>query len=184
MAVYQLNEHRPSLAADVWVAESAEVIGRVTLNEGASVWFGAVLRGDSDEIIVGTGSNVQDHAVLHCDPGVPLHIGARVTVGHRAVLHGCTIGDGVLVGIGAVVLNRAVIGEGCVIGAGALVTEGKVFAPYSLIIGSPAQAVKTLTPEQAHQFQRGAAHYRDNAQLYRYGLKKLDLPSTEHVEPF
>jgi len=173
MALYELDGMAPQIPASAWVAESAQVMGQVTLGEGASVWFGAVLRGDSDRITVGAGSNVQDASVLHVDSGVPLVVGERVTIGHKVVLHGCTIGDESLIGIGAVVLNGAKIGRNCLVGAGALVTEGKEFPDGSMIIGSPAKAVRQLTPEQIEGLRRSAAHYVENARRYRAGLKKL-----------
>jgi len=173
MALYQLDEHVPQLAEGAWVADSAQVIGRVTLEADASVWFGTVLRGDTERLRLGRGSNIQDGSVCHADPGYPLEIGENVTVGHLVMLHGCTIGDGTLIGIQAVVLNGARIGKHCLVGAGALVTEGKEFPDGSLIIGSPAKAVRLLTPEQIEGLQRTARHYVDNARRYRAGLRKL-----------
>ncbi len=173
MALYELDGMAPQIPASAWVADSAQVMGQVTLGEGASVWFGAVLRGDSDRITVGAGSNVQDASVLHADYGFPLVVGERVTVGHQVMLHGCTIGDESLIGIGAVVLNGAKIGKNCLVGAGALVTEGKEFPDGSMIIGSPAKVVRQLTPEQIEGLRRSAAHYVENARRYRAGLKKL-----------
>ena len=173
MAVYQLGEHRPELGEAVWVADSAQVIGRVTLGERVSVWFNAVLRGDSDTLTIGSGSNIQDGSVLHVDAGYPLHIGKGVTVGHNVMLHGCTVGDGSLIGIGAVILNEAVIGKNCLVGAGALVTEGKVFPDGSMILGSPAKVVRALTPEQIEGLQRIAQGYVRNAERFRRGLKKI-----------
>ena len=174
MALYELDGVAPQVPASAWVADSAQVMGQVTLGEDSSVWFGAVIRGDTETITVGAGSNVQDTAVLHADLGFPLVVGERVTVGHQVMLHGCTIGDESLIGIGAVVLNGAQIGKHCLVGAGALVTEGKVFPDGSMIIGSPAKAVRQLTPEQIEGLRRSAAHYVDNARRYRAGLKKLD----------
>jgi len=156
------------------VADSAQVMGRVTLAEDSSVWFGTVIRGDTETITVGRGSNIQDASVLHADVGCPLVIGERVTVGHQVVLHGCTIGDESLIGIGAVILNGAKIGRHCLVGARALVTEGKEFPDGSMILGSPAQVVRTLTPEQIEGLRRSARHYMDNARRYRAGFKKLD----------
>ena len=173
MAIYQLDDDIPRIADSAWVADSAQVIGRVELQEGANVWFGAVLRGDNDWITVGRGSNVQDGSVLHTDPGCPLVIGQDVTVGHQVTLHGCVIGDGSLIGIQAVVLNNAKIGRNCLVGAGALVTEGKEFPDGSLIMGSPAKAVRQLSPEQFERVRQGAAHYAEKAVRYRKGLKKL-----------
>ena len=138
MPIYQLNDKVPDIAETAWVADTAQIIGDVRLGAGASVWFNTVLRGDNDPITIGAGSNIQDGSVLHTDEGVPLNIGCNVTVGHMAMLHGCTVGDESLIGIGAVILNGAVIGRNCIVGAGALVTEGKAFPDGSLIIGSPA----------------------------------------------
>ncbi len=173
MALYQLDDARPVLHDSAWVADSAQVIGNVTLGEGASVWFGVVARGDTDMLTIGRGSNIQDNSVLHADPGVPLVIGDNVTVGHQVMLHGCTIGDGTLIGIGAIVLNNARIGRNCIVGAGALVTEGKEFPDGTMILGSPAKAVKQLSNEQIAGLKLTAEHYVENAQRYRSGLKKI-----------
>ncbi len=173
MAIYELDDDIPRIADTAWVADSAQVIGRVELKEGASVWFGAVLRGDNEWITVGRGSNVQDGSVLHTDIGCPLVIGEDVTVGHQVTLHGCTIGDGSLIGIQAVVLNNAKIGRNCLVGAGALVTEGKEFPDGSLIMGSPAKVVKQLTPEQFARVKQGAEHYAEKAARYRQGLRRI-----------
>jgi carbonic anhydrase/acetyltransferase-like protein (isoleucine patch superfamily) len=173
MAIYELDGRTPSIAESAWVADSAQVMGDVTLGEGASVWFGAIARGDSDRIVVGAGSNIQDGSVLHADDGLPLVVGERVTVGHQVMLHGCTIGDGSLIGIGAIVLNGVKIGKHCLVGAGSLVTEGKEFPDGSMIIGSPARVVRQLTPEQIEGLRNSAQHYMDNAQWYRKGLKKI-----------
>ena len=173
MAIYELDGVAPQVADSAWVADSAQVMGAVTLAEGSSVWFGAVIRGDTETITLGAGSNIQDASVLHADHGFPLVIGERVTVGHQVMLHGCTIGDESLIGIGAVVLNGARIGKHCLVGAGALVTEGKTFPDGSMIIGSPAKAVRQLTPEQIEGLNRSAQHYTENADRYRKGLKKL-----------
>lgn len=174
MAIYELDGIAPRVAASAWVAESAEVIGNVVLAEDASVWPGTVIRGDGEEAItVGQGSNIQDASVLHADLGQPLTVGRGVTVGHQVMLHGCTIGDESLIGIGAIVLNGAKIGRNCLVGAGALVTEGKEFPDGSMIIGSPARAVRQLTPEQIDGLRRSAQHYVDNARRFRRGLKKL-----------
>ena len=173
MAVYQLDQDSPRIAASAWVADSAQVIGNVVLHEDASIWFGAILRGDTETLTVGRGSNVQDGSVLHADTGYPVTLGEHVTVGHQVMLHGCTVGDGSLIGIQAVVLNGAKIGRGCLVGAGALVTEGKEFADGSLIIGSPARAVRPLRPEEIAGLKRSAAHYVENAKRFRAGLKKI-----------
>lgn len=173
MALYQLDGVAPSVAPSAWIADSAQVMGRVALEENSSVWFGAVIRGDTDTIRVGRGSNIQDGSVLHADEGRPLDIGENVTVGHKVMLHGCTVGDGSLIGIGAVVLNGAKIGKGCIVGAGALVTEGKEFADGSMIIGSPAKAVRMLTPEQQQGLRLSAEHYVLNAARFRAGLQQI-----------
>ena len=173
MAIYQLGDDAPRLAVTAWVADSAQVIGRVSLAEGVSVWFGAVLRGDNEWVTLGARSNVQEGAVLHTDMGFPLTLGDDVTVGHQAMLHGCSVGDGSLIGIQAVVLNGARIGKNCLVGAGAVVTEGKEFPDNSLILGSPAKAVRELTPEQAARIKLSSLHYVDNAERYRAQLKKI-----------
>ncbi len=175
MAIYELNNIRPTIAASAWIAESATVIGNVHIAEGASVWPGVVIRGDLETpIIIGKNSNVQDNSVLHSDEGLPLVIGEGVTVGHLVMLHGCTIGDHSLIGIGAIVLNNAKIGKHCLVGASALVTEGKEFADGSMIIGSPAKAVKELSIEQQEKLKLSAAHYTANAQRFATGLKRVD----------
>ncbi|HOF52225.1 MAG TPA: gamma carbonic anhydrase family protein [Rhodoferax sp.] len=173
MAIYELDTIAPRLADSAWVADSAQVMGNVELGEDASVWFGAVIRGDTEVIRIGQRSNIQDGSVLHADIGKPLTIGDDVTVGHKVMLHGCTIGDGSLVGIGAVVLNGARIGKGCIVGAGSLVTEGKEFPDGSMIMGSPAKVVRTLTPEQQQGLVMSAVHYVDNARRFKVGLHKL-----------
>ena len=173
MAIYAIDGVAPHIAATAWVADSAQVMGQVELGEGASVWFGAVVRGDTDRITIGAGSNIQDASVLHADAGQPLLVGERVTVGHQVVLHGCTIGDESLIGIGAVVLNGAKIGKNCLVGAGALVTEGKDFPDGSMILGSPAKAVRQLTPAQIEGLRQSARHYTDNARRFRDGLQKI-----------
>ena len=173
MAIYALDGVAPQVSASAWVADSAQVIGRVALAQDASVWFGVVIRGDTETISVGKGSNIQDMSVLHADVGSPLTVGEGVTVGHKVMLHGCTIGDNSLIGIGAVVLNGAKIGKNCLVGAGSLVTEGKEFADGSLIVGSPARVVRQLSPEQIEGLRLSAQHYVNNANLYRTSLKKL-----------
>ena len=173
MAIFELNGIAPQLAEGAWVAESAEVIGKVELHQNANIWPKVVIRGDNDLIQIGEGSNVQDASVLHTDPGYELIIGKNVTVGHQVMLHGCHIGDGSLIGIGAVVLNGAKIGKHCLVGAGALVTEGKEFPDGSMIIGSPAKAVKTLSPEQIAGIGEIAGRYVKNAQRYIKTLKKI-----------
>ncbi|MBL8308390.1 MAG: gamma carbonic anhydrase family protein [Rubrivivax sp.] len=174
MAIYQLGDDAPRIAPTAWVADSAQVIGRVALGEGASVWYGAVLRGDNEWITLGARSNVQECSVLHTDIGFPLTLGEDVTVGHQVTLHGCTVGDGALIGIQAVVLNGAKIGRGCLVGAGAVVTEGKAFPDHSLILGAPAKVVREISPEQLARLKLGAAHYVANAERHRTQLLRLD----------
>lgn len=173
MAIYELDGVAPRMADSAWVADSAQVMGNVVLGENSSVWFGAVLRGDTETITLGEGSNIQDGSVMHADVGFPLSVGKHVTVGHQVMLHGCTIGDESLIGIGATVLNGAKIGRNCLVGAGSLVTEGKEFPDGSMIIGSPAKVVRSLTPEQIEGLRRSAGHYIENAARYRQGLKKI-----------
>lgn len=173
MAIYELDGVAPQLADSAWVADSAQVMGNVRLEDEASVWFGAVVRGDCESIAIGAGSNVQDASVLHADFGQPLVIGRHVTIGHQVMLHGCTIGDESLIGIGAVVLNGARIGRNCLVGAGALVTEGKEFPDGSMILGSPAKAVRQLTPEQMAAIRQSAQHYIDNARRFRATLRQI-----------
>lgn len=173
MPLYAIEGKQPVIGTDVWVAPSADVIGDAHLGNEASVWFGAVIRADNTPIIVGTRSNIQESAMLHSDPGAPLTIGADCTIGHHAVLHGCTIGDDVLIGMGATVLNRAVIGAGCIVGAGALITEGKSFEPNSLIVGSPARAVRTLDEKSAAMLKASAQHYVEKSKVYAAGLTRV-----------
>lgn len=173
MAIYELDGISPELGDGAWVADSAEVIGRVYLGKNTNVWPQVVIRGDNEPIRIGAGTNIQDAAVLHSDFGSPLTLGENVSIGHQAMVHGCTIGDGSLIGINAIVLNGAKIGKNCLVGAGALVTEGKEFPDGSLIIGSPAKAVKSLSPEQIAEIDRISSHYVENAKRYRNGLKKI-----------
>ena len=173
MSIYELDLVAPRVATSAWIADSAQVMGNVELAEDSSIWFGAILRGDTETITIGRGSNIQDGSVLHADIGKPLTVGEDVTVGHQVMLHGCTIGDGSLIGIGAVVLNGAKIGKGCIVGAGALVTEGKEFADGSMIIGSPAKAVRELSAEQQDALRMSAVHYVENARRFKSGLKKI-----------
>ena len=173
MAKYELDGVVPYVAESAWVADSAQVIGSVNLAANSSVWFGAILRGDNDPINVGEGSNIQDGSVLHTDKGKPLDIGRHVTIGHNVILHGCTIGDESLIGMGAIVLNGAKIGKHCLVGAGALVTENKEFPDGSLIVGNPAKVVRTLTEEQIAGLKRSAEGYMANAKRFKSGLRKL-----------
>jgi carbonic anhydrase/acetyltransferase-like protein (isoleucine patch superfamily) len=173
MAIYELDGRVPKLRPGAWVSDSAQVIGEVELGENASVWFGVVIRGDTETIRIGRNSNIQDLSVLHADLGMPLTIGDEVTVGHQVMLHGCTIGDGTLIGIQAVVLNGAVIGRNCLVGAGSIVTEGKTFPDNSLILGSPARVVKTLDAAAVDKQSKICADYVCNAQRFARGLKKI-----------
>lgn len=173
MALYELDGVAPQLATGAWVADSAEVIGNVRLDENASIWFGAVLRGDNETMTIGRNSNVQDMSMLHSDPGSPLTIGENVTIGHQVMLHGCTIGDNSLIGIQAVVLNNAKIGRNSIVGAGSVVTEGKEFPDNSLIFGSPAKVMRTISDEDAARLRHGSEHYVNNAVRYAKGLKKI-----------
>lgn len=176
MGIFALGDVSPTLPANgrYYVAESAVVAGDVELREDASVWFGSVLRGDNERITIGARSNVQDGCVLHTDPGFPLVIGEDSSIGHGAIVHGCTIGDGTLIGMGATILNGAKIGNHCLVGAGALVTEGKEFPDFSMIIGAPARAVKTLGPEFEVRQLGGAARYVANSRRFRDELKRID----------
>ena len=169
--IYTLGERRVEMRGDCYVADNAAVIGSVVLGHEASVWFNSVVRGDNDVITIGDGTNIQDSAVLHVDEGFPLTLGTNVSVGHHAMLHGCTVEDGALVGINAVVLNSAVIGRGSLVGAGALVAEGKVIPERSLVVGSPGRIVRTLTEEDAAGIERIARHYVEKAKWYREQLR-------------
>ena len=174
MAQFELDGIAPTLADDsVWIAPNATVIGDVQLAGHSSVWFGVVIRCDNEPIQIGERSNVQDNSVLHSDPGHPLNIGKGVTVGHKAMLHGCTIGDNSLVGIGATILNGAIIGENCIIGAHALITEGKVIPDNSMVVGAPGRVVKTLGEPQIAMLKGSAEVYVQNAKRFRAGLKKV-----------
>lgn len=173
MAIYQFGEDAPRIAPTAWVAESAQLVGRVELAEGASVWYGCVLRGDNEWIRIGARSNVQDATVMHTDMGYPLDIGEDVTVGHQVMLHGCTVGDGTLIGMQAIVLNGARIGRHCLVAAGAVVTEGKVFEDGWLIIGAPAKAVRLLDEAQLERARSAATHYVDNAQRHRTMVRRI-----------
>ena len=171
--IHRLADRIPDISPDSWVAPSADVIGTVRLAAGASVWFNAVLRGDNDWIEIGEGSNVQDGSVLHTDPGLPLVVGAGVTIGHKALLHACTVGDGSLVGNGAIVLDGAVIGRGCIVAAGALVPPGRKVPDGMLVMGSPAQVVRELGEQDRTRIRRGSEVYRQRMALYREALKPL-----------
>jgi carbonic anhydrase/acetyltransferase-like protein (isoleucine patch superfamily) len=176
MAIYALGEHTPELPdpGEFWIAPDAHVMGRIRLRAGVGIWFGAVLRGDNELIEIGAGSNVQEGAMLHTDMGSPLTVGADVTIGHHAILHGCTVGDGSLIGMGATILNGASIGSGCLVGANALVTEGKSFPDGSLIVGSPAKAVRALDAEAVLRLHASAKGYVANWKRFSSGLRRLD----------
>ena len=173
MALYELDGVAPQLGDGAWVADSAQVIGNVVLGENASVWFGVVLRGDTDKLTIGRNTNIQDLSMLHADAGVPLTIGDNVTIGHQVMLHGCTVGDNTLIGIQAVVLNNARIGRNSIVGAGSVVTEGKEFPDNSLILGSPAKVVRTLDDAAAAKLRQSAEHYVENGRRFAKGLKKI-----------
>ncbi|MGA2637410.1 gamma carbonic anhydrase family protein [Methylocella sp.] len=175
MPLYALDGVRPELPAGnrFWIAPDAQVIGKVRLGVDASVWFGVVLRGDNEEIFIGPGSNVQDNSVLHTDPGFPVWIGENCTIGHRAILHGCTIGDNSLIGMGATLLNGARIGRNCLVGANALVTEGKSFPDNSLIVGSPAKVLRELDESAAARLAESAVRYAANWRRYAKGLVEI-----------
>jgi len=175
MTLYALDGVRPTLpdGGDAYVAPGARVIGNVTLGAEASVWFNAVLRGDNEPVTVGRGSNIQDGCICHTDPGFPLTIGEDVTVGHNAILHGCTIGDGTLVGMGAVILNGAKVGRGCLIGANALITEGKMIPDGSMVVGQPAKVLREVDERLAAELRRAAEAYRKRRRQYRAGLAEL-----------
>ncbi len=173
MAVYQLEDDVPDIHASAWVADSAQVMGRVILAENASVWYGAVLRGDNETISIGCDSNVQDGSVLHTDAGQPLVIGDGVTIGHQVMLHGCTIGDGSLVGIQCVIMNGARIGRHCIVGAGSVVTEGKQFPDNVLILGAPAKVVRELTVDQIARLKLNAEHYVAQQRRHASRLKRI-----------
>ncbi len=173
MPLYRLGDVQPQLAKGAWAAPSADLVGDVRLGSRASVWFGAVIRADNTPIIVGEDSNIQDGSVCHSDEDFPLVIGARVTVGHQAILHGCTIADDCLIGMGARILNGAVIESECIVGAGALVTEGKSFARGSLIVGAPARLVRQLTDGERQMLRASAAHYAEKATRYAEQLREV-----------
>ena len=176
MPVYAIGDRKPILPAEgeYWIAPNAEVMGNVKLEKNASVWFGAVLRGDNELITIGENSNVQDGSVLHTDPGSPLTIERDVTIGHLVMLHGCTIGAGSLVGIGSIILNNAKIGKGCLIGANTLIAEGKEIPDYSMVLGSPGKIVRTLEKEMSEALRLSADHYVENWKKYAAGLKRID----------
>lgn len=167
MTLYALADDAPQLHADTWVAPDANLIGKVVLEEGASVWFGATLRADHEEIRIRAGSNVQENTVMHVDKGYPISVGENCTIGHKVMLHGCTIGDGSLIGMGATVLNGAKIGKNCLIGAGALITEGKEIPDGSLVMGAPGKVVRELDEQGVQMLQASALHYQENMRRFR-----------------
>lgn len=173
MGVYELDGVRPKIGEGVWIAPGATVLGRVTLGRNVSVWFGAVLRGDVEDIVIGDDTNIQDGTVIHADPGKPTILGKGITVGHQAMLHGCQIGDYSLVGIGATILNGAKIGKNCLIGAHALITEGKEIPDNSMVLGSPGKVVKTLEEGMGDIFKASADHYVANAKRFAEGLREI-----------
>ena len=173
MPLVRLGDKQPQIGKNAWVAPNATVIGDVHLGANASIWWNATLRGDNDPIYIGDNSNIQDGSVLHTDEGIPMLIGADVTVGHLVMLHGCTVGDGSLIGIGSVILNRAVIGKGCVVGANTLIPEGKVFPDHVLIVGSPGKVVRELSADDVIHLKHAAAHYVANARRYKDTLNPL-----------
>jgi carbonic anhydrase/acetyltransferase-like protein (isoleucine patch superfamily) len=174
MPLYAIDGFSPTVPATSWVAPSADLVGDVQLGAGVGIWFGAVIRADNTPIVVGDRTNIQEGAMLHSDPGSPLTLGEDCTIGHHAILHGCTLGNRVLVGMGATILNDAVIPDDCLIGAGALVTEGKSFPPGSLIIGSPAKAVRILSPEMREGLKRSAAGYVERQARFATNLRRVD----------
>jgi carbonic anhydrase/acetyltransferase-like protein (isoleucine patch superfamily) len=188
MPIYALGEKRPVLADSVWIAPNAIVIGDVRLGANVSLWWNTVLRGDNDPITIGAGTNVQDGSVLHTDEGVALTLGTNVTIGHLAMIHGCTVGDCSLIGIGAIVLNRAVIGRECLIGAGSLIAEDKIIPERSLVLGSPGRIVRQLTDEDVARIRHTAEHYTEHSRNYREGLVPLGSPAADgtwtKISPF
>ncbi|MCH2095803.1 MAG: gamma carbonic anhydrase family protein [Rhodobacteraceae bacterium] len=173
MTLYALGDITPEVAEDTWIAPTAHVIGRVVIEDAASVWFGCTLRGDNEAIVVGAGSNVQENCVLHTDMGYPLTIGAGCTIGHKAILHGCSIGDNSLIGMGATVLNGAKIGRNCLIGAGALITEGKTIPDGALVMGAPGKVIRDLEQEQIEGLRKSALSYQANMRRFRAELTAL-----------
>lgn len=173
MAIYSLGDRRPEIHGDSWIADNATVVGAVVLKQNASVWFNVVIRGDNEPITLGEGTNVQDGSILHTDEGIPLTLGANVTVGHLAMLHGCTVGDGSLIGIKSVILNRAVIGKHCLIGANSLIPEGKVIPDRSLVMGSPGKIIRELTDEEVERLQKSARGYVANWQRFKRDMQPV-----------
>jgi carbonic anhydrase/acetyltransferase-like protein (isoleucine patch superfamily) len=173
MTIYALGEFEPKVDETAWVAPDANVIGRIVLAAKSSVWFGATLRGDNEEIFIGAGTNVQENTVMHTDIGYPLHIGQNCTIGHKVMLHGCTIGDNSLIGMGAIVLNGAKIGKNCLIGAGALITENKEIPDGSLVMGSPGKVMRQLDEKAFQNLTMSALHYQEKAALFRSNMRAI-----------
>ena len=171
MTLYSLDGNSPTIADDTWIAPDANLIGRVVVEEAASVWFGSTLRGDNEPIVIGAGTNVQENCVMHTDLGYPLTIGAGCTIGHKVMLHGCTLGENTLIGMGATILNGAKIGSNCLIGAGALITEGKEIPDGSLVMGAPGRVIRQLDDAAIEGLRKSAKHYQDNMRRFRAGLK-------------
>jgi carbonic anhydrase/acetyltransferase-like protein (isoleucine patch superfamily) len=173
MTIYSFEGHTPEIHADTWVAPDAVLVGKVVMEEGSSVWFGAAIRADHEEIRIGRGSNVQENVVMHIDPGCPLTIGADCTVGHKVMLHGCTIGDNTLIGMGATVLNGAKIGKNCLVGAGALIPENKEIPDNSLVMGVPGKVVREVDAKNAERIRLGAISYQNLMRRFRDGMKEV-----------
>ena len=178
MAIFSLDGKSPTFAdeASTWIAPDASVIGDIVIGKDVGIWFGAALRGDTETITIGDGTNVQEHTIMHTDPGFPLTIGADCTIGHRALLHGCTIGSNSLIGMGAIILNGATVGDNCLVGAGALITEGKTFPDGSLVVGSPAKAIRQLDEQAIARLKLSAKHYIANQRRFRAGLHPVGSP--------
>lgn len=173
MTIYALGDHAPHIHEDTWVAPDANLVGKVVLEEGSSVWFGCTIRADHEEIRVGEGSNVQENCVMHIDAGYPLTIGKNCTIGHKVMLHGCSIGDNTLIGMGATILNGAKIGRNCLIGAGALITENKEIPDNSLVMGAPGKVVREIDAAKAQRITLSALHYQENMRKFRDGMKPV-----------
>ena len=175
MALYSLNNISPSLPkGDFWISETAHIIGNVVIGNNTSIWFGAVIRGDNEPIVIGDNTNIQENTVIHVDKGADVNIGSGCTIGHKAIIHGCTIGNNTLVGMGTIILNNAYIGNNCLVGAGSLITEGKTFPDKTLIMGSPAKVKRNLTEEEIEQNKLSANHYIDNFKEFKNKLNKLN----------
>ena len=177
MAIYALDDDRPAFGKGSWIADNAVVIGKVRAGQNVSVWYNVVIRSDNDVINIGDDTNIQDGSILHCDFGIPLNIGNRVSIGHKAMLHGCTVGDSTLIGINAVVLNHAQVGKGCIIGANTLIPENKVIPDHSLVVGSPGRIIRTLSESDVARIDANAEHYIENSELYTRALQPLSLSS-------